>query len=70
VQATGSSTPDRYGGHRRPLQPYRAELERLVAAEPDLILAELQGRLVLRPSPKTHPSTVNSLRARVVPAPA
>jgi transposase len=46
VRATGSPAPDRYGGYRRPvLAPYRAELELLVAAAPDLTLAELQDRL-------------------------
>jgi transposase len=46
VAATGSPAPERYGGYRRPvLEPYRADLERLVGTEPDLTLAELQGRL-------------------------
>ena len=46
VQSTGSPAPERFGGHRRPvLEPHRAELERLVAAEPDQTLAELQAGL-------------------------
>src|SRR5262245_19010286 len=46
VRTTGSPAPARYGGHRRSvLEPYRADLERLVALEPDLTLAELQNRL-------------------------
>ena len=46
VRATGSPAPGRYGGHRRPvLEPHRAELERLVAGEADLTLAELRDRL-------------------------
>ena len=45
VRATGSPAPARYGGYRRPvLEPHRAELERLVAAQADLTLAELQDR--------------------------
>ena len=46
VRTTGSPAPERYGGYRRPvLEPYRADLERLVALEPDLTLVELQDRL-------------------------
>ena len=46
VQSTGSPAPERFGGYRRPvLEPHRAELERLVAAEPDQTLAELQAGL-------------------------
>jgi transposase len=49
VRATGGPAPARYGGYRRPvLEPYRADLERLVALEPDLNLAELQDRLQRR----------------------
>ena len=41
VRATGSAAPARYGGHRRPvLEPYHADLEQLVAALPDITLAE------------------------------
>ena len=46
VRATGSPAPARYGGHRRPLlAPYKADLERLVEAIPDITLAELQAEL-------------------------
>ena len=49
VRATGSTAPARFGGYRRPdLEPHRAELERLVAAQADLTLAELQDRLQRR----------------------
>ena len=49
VRATGSPAPARFGGYRRPvLEPHRAELERLVAAQADLTLAELQDRLQRR----------------------
>jgi transposase len=46
VRATGSAAPDRYGGHRRPLlEPYEADLRRLVEATPDVMLAELRAEL-------------------------
>jgi putative transposase len=49
VRTTGSAAPARYGGHRRPLlAPYEAELRRLVAATPDITLAELQAELQRR----------------------
>ena len=49
VRATGSPAPARYGGHRRPLlAPYKADLERLVEAIPDITLAELQAELQRR----------------------
>ena len=41
VRATGSAAPERSGGHRRPvLEPHEADLRQLVAATPDLTLAE------------------------------
>jgi putative transposase len=44
VRATGSAAPARYDGHRRPLlAPHAAK--RLVAATPDITLAELQTEL-------------------------
>ena len=49
VRATGSAAPDRHGGHRRPrLEPYETELEALVAATPDITLAELRAQLARR----------------------
>lgn len=49
VRTTGSAAPDRYGGHRRPLlEPYEAELRGLIAATPDITLAELQAELERR----------------------
>ena len=49
VRATGSAAPARYGGHRRPLlAPHEADLRKLVAATPDLTLAELQAELQRR----------------------
>jgi transposase len=46
VRATGSATPARYGGHRRPLlEPWRDELLALVEARPDLTLAELRAEV-------------------------
>jgi putative transposase len=48
-RATGSAAPARYGGHRRPLlEPYEADLKRLVEATPDITLAELQAELERR----------------------
>jgi transposase len=49
VRTTGSAAPARYGGHRRPvLEPYEADLKQLVAATPDITLAELQAELQRR----------------------
>lgn len=49
VRATGSPAPARYGGHRRPLlQPYEADLERLVETTPDITLAELKAEVERR----------------------
>jgi putative transposase len=49
VRTTGSAAPARYGGHRRPLlEAYEADLKQLVAATPDLTLAELQTALQRR----------------------
>jgi transposase len=49
VRATGSAAPARYGGHRRPLlEPYQADLERLVEAMPDITLAELKAEVERR----------------------
>jgi putative transposase len=49
VRATGSAAPARYGGHRRPLlEAYEADLKQLVAATPDITLAELQTELPCR----------------------
>jgi transposase len=46
VRATGSPAPARYGGHRRPLlEPYEADLKRVVEATPDMTLAELQAEV-------------------------
>jgi transposase len=49
VRTTGSATPARYGGHRRPLlEAYEADLKQLVEATPDITLAELQAELQRR----------------------
>ena len=46
VRATGSVAPARYGGHRRPvLAPHEDVLRALVAAQPDITLAEIQAEL-------------------------
>src|SRR5437763_5413446 len=47
VRATGSVTPARYGGHRRPvLAPHEDVLRALVVAQPDITLAEIQAELL------------------------
>ena len=49
VRATGSARPAPVGGHRpRLLAPYDADLQGLIAATPDLTLAELQAELERR----------------------
>jgi transposase len=49
VRATGSAAPARLGGQRRSLlAPHESDLRRLVAATPDITLAELQGELKRR----------------------
>ena len=46
VRATGSVAPARYGGYRRPvLAPHEDVLRALVAAQPDITLAEIQAEL-------------------------
>jgi putative transposase len=46
MRATGSPAPARYGGHRRPLlEPYEADLKRVIEATPDITLAELQAEV-------------------------
>ena len=64
VRATGSALPARFGGHRRPLlAPHEADLRRLIAASPDLTLAELQAELRRRFGLAAGLSTVhNTLR--------
>jgi putative transposase len=49
VRATGSAAPARFGGHRRPLlAPHERDLRNLVAATPELTLAEIQAELKRR----------------------
>jgi putative transposase len=46
VRATGSVAPARHGGYRRPvLAPHEDVLRALVAAQPDITLAEIQAEL-------------------------
>jgi hypothetical protein len=40
VRTTGSAAPARLGGHRRPARAVRGRPEKLVAATPDITLAE------------------------------
>jgi transposase len=64
MRATGSPAPARYGGHRRPvLEPYEADLRRLVEATPDRTLVELQAELQRRCGVRAGLSTIhNALR--------
>jgi transposase len=66
VRATGSPAPDRFGGHRRPiLAPHRAEIERLMAVEPDLTLAQLRDRLHERCGVTAGISTLHAMLRRM-----
>jgi putative transposase len=66
VRTTGSAAPARYGGHRRPLlEPYEADLKRLVQATPDLTLAELQTELHRRLGVVAGLSTIHNARRRI-----
>jgi putative transposase len=66
VEATGSAAPDRFGGHRRPLlDPYRTELERMVAAAPAATLAELRERLGDRHGVSVGLSTLHAMLHRL-----
>ena len=66
VRATGSAAPARYGGHRRPvLAPYEADLRRLVAATPDLTLAEIQAALPRRLGIVAGLSTLHNALRRI-----
>jgi transposase len=64
VRTTGSPAPARFGGHRRPLLArHEADLARLVAASPDITLAELQAALERRFDISAGLSTIhNTLR--------
>jgi transposase len=64
VRTTGSAAPARFGGHRRPLLArHEADLRRLVAARPDITLAELQMELKRRFGITAGLSTIhNTLR--------
>ena len=66
VRATGSAAPARYGGHRRPvLEPYQADLKRLVEATPDITLAELQTELQRRCGVRAGLSTIHNALRRI-----
>ena len=66
VRATGSAAPTRSGGHRRPvLEAHAADLRRLVAATPDLTLAELQTELQRRCGVRAGLSTIHNALRRI-----
>jgi transposase len=64
VRTTGSAAPARSGGHRRRrLEPHASDLKRLVAAMPDITLAELRAELKRRLGIVAALSTIhNALR--------
>jgi transposase len=66
VEATGSAAPARFGGHRRRLlAPYERDLRGLVAASPDLTLAELQGAVARRTGLTVGLSTLHNALHRL-----
>jgi transposase len=66
VRATGSAAPARYGGHRRPvLEPCQTDLKGLVAATPDITLAELQTELQRRCGVRAGLSTIHNALRRI-----
>jgi transposase len=66
VRATGSAAPARCGGHRRLLlAPHGSELQRLVAASPDLTLVELQAVLQRRSGLRAGLSTIHNTLRRI-----
>ena len=65
-RATGSPAPERDGGHRRPLlEPHGDLLVHLVAAAPDLTLAELRERVRERCGVAVGPSTLHAALHRL-----
>jgi transposase len=66
VRTTGSVAPSRFGGHRRPLlAPHEADLRGLVAARPDITLAELQAALERRCGIVAGLSTIHNALGRL-----
>jgi putative transposase len=66
VRVTGSAAPARCGGHRRPLlAPHEADLRGLVAATPDITLAELQAELERRCGILAGLSTIHNALHRI-----
>jgi transposase len=66
VRTTGSAAPARYGGHRRLLlEPFAADLCRLVEARPDITLAELQAELHRCRGIVTALSTIHHMLRRI-----
>ena len=65
VRTTGSAAPSRFGHRRRRLAPYETDLRRLVAATPDLTLAELQAELARRCGIVAGLSTIHNTLRRI-----
>jgi transposase len=63
---TGSVTPDRIGGHRRPvLEPHQDLLRALVEAQSGITLAEIQGELRARGIEAQALSTIHLMLRRM-----
>ena len=66
MRSTGSAAPARYGGYRRRvLEPHESALCRLVAATPDITLAELQAVLQRRFGVAAGLSTIHNALHRL-----
>ena len=66
ARTTGSAAPARFGDHRRPLlEPHEAALRELVAATPDITLAELQAALERRLGIRAGLSTIHAALRRI-----
>jgi transposase len=66
VRRTGSLAPGQIGGHRRPaLEPHETTLRALVAATPDLTLAEIQAELADRHSVAVCLTTIHTTLHRL-----
>ena len=66
VRTTGSAAPARFGGHRRPLlASHESELRRLIAASPDITLAEIQAELEHQFGVSAGLSTIHNALRRI-----
>jgi putative transposase len=66
LRETGSVTPDRIGGHRRPLlEPHQDLLQLLVEAKSSITLAEIQSELRIRGVEVQALSTIHLMLRRM-----